>query len=232
MSFLKQLLNPFVEFDPDKKPDPVKQVVLPPVPKVADEPVHHPLISEDEKVMVSATISQSDPNPSGPLPEHVQYFEQLIDKANAENPVFKGADFKEFVDAKVDIDDIVDENLKYSTALNIFKNSGLTKEKLLSTGQEYLNVIGRDLNAFLTAHSQQYKKELHQKELDLKKKAEELQLLTQRMNVLKTEINQITRDINQSQHTLNTSKKSFLLAGEIKQNEIQTELQKIGKYFD
>jgi septal ring factor EnvC (AmiA/AmiB activator) len=78
-------------------------------------------------------------------------------------------------------------------------------------------------------HSSSYKKDCIKRVL-LTRIAEELQVLTQRMNVLKTEINQITRDINQSQHTLNTSKKSFLLAREIKQNEIQTELQIIAKY--
>ena len=50
-----------------------------------------------------------------------QYFERLIDEANVKNPFFQGADFKEFIDSKVDIDDISDEALKYRTAFNILK---------------------------------------------------------------------------------------------------------------
>jgi len=58
-----------------------------------------------------------------------------------------------------------------------------------------------------------------------------LQALTQRMNALKAEINQLTQDINLTKDKLNTTKNSFLLAGENKQKEIETELQKIAQYF-
>jgi predicted nucleotide-binding protein (sugar kinase/HSP70/actin superfamily) len=166
-----------------------------------------------------------------PLPEHTQYFERLIEEANAKNPVFQGPDYKEFIDSKVDIDDIQDEGLKYKTAYNILKSSGLTKEKLLSTGQEYLNLIGRDLNAFQSAHAGQYQKEVRQKEGLIQQKAEELLALTQRVNTLKAEINQLTQDINLTKDTLNTTRTSFLMAGETKQKEIQTELHKISRYF-
>ena len=235
MTFLKQLLNPFIEFDENKKPEAVKEPV-PQVPSVKPpEVISHPLISDEQISLKQQSLAPDPPIRGigdGPLPEHIQYFEKLIDKANNENPIFSGADYKEFIDAKVDIDDITDENLKYTTAFNILKSSGLNKDKLLATGQEYLNLIGRDLNAFQTAHAQQYKKELQQKEQDLKKKAEELQALSQRINVLKAEINQITSEISHSKDKLNSTKNSFLLAGENKQKEIQTELIKISKYFD
>lgn len=235
MSFLKQLLNPFIEFDENKKPETVN-APLPQVPAVKPaEVIAHPLITNEQIVGEQQAAAPGSPLREigdGPLPEHIQYFEKLIDKANKENPIFSGTDYKEFIDAKMDIDDINDENLKYTTAFNILKSSGLDKDKLLATGQKYLNLIGRDLNAFQTAHAQQYKKELQQKETNLKNKAEELQALSQRINVLKSEINQITTEISHSKEKLNNTKKSFLLAGENKQAEIQTELNKISKYFD
>jgi septal ring factor EnvC (AmiA/AmiB activator) len=135
------------------------------------------------------------------------------------------------VDSKIDIDDITDETIKYRTAFNVLKSTGLTKEKLMSTGQEYLNLIGRDLNAFQSAHANQYQKEVKQKELLIQKKAEELQQLTQKINVLKSEINSLTQDINLTKEKLNTTKNSFLWAGENKQKEIQTELEKIAQMF-
>jgi hypothetical protein len=250
MSFLKQLLTPFVEFEDDNKntsPKPNKPAstatisaplvsAAPPVSPIAtpaDVPAHHPLIDGDSSVIAANQTPTFSPagTIAGPLPEHQQYFEKLIDKANAENPLFQGTDFKEFVDSKVDINDIADEVIRYKTAFNVLKSTGLTKEKLISTGQEYLNIIGRDLNAFQSAHGQQYQKEVRQKELVIQKKAEELQALTQKINALKTEINQITNDINITKDKLNTTKNSFLLAGENKQKEIETELQKIGQYF-
>lgn len=248
MSFLKQLLNPFIEFDEDKKNQAAQQVqptpsaaprtiVVTPAPAAAPQqepqPVH-PLINEPAATAAAAsqvpTYSVTG-TLTEPLPEHVAYFEKLIDEANRTNPIFQGPDYKEFVDSKLDIDDIADESLKYRTAYNVLKSTGLTREKLLATGQEYLNIIGRDMNAFQGAHSLQYGKEVRSKEQVIDKKAEELQALTQRINALKAEINQITQEINLTKDKLNTTRQSFLLAGEHKQKEIEAELQKIVRYF-
>lgn len=177
MSFLKQLLTPFVEFDADKKEELAKQNKSPKAPAAAtpasaDEDAQHPLITGANSSVIAANqtpVYSPGGTIAGPLPEHEQYFERLIDEANAKNPLFQGADFKEFVDSKVDIDDITDEALKYRTAYNFLKSTGLTKEKLMSTGQEYLNIIGRDLNAFQSAHAQQYKKEAGQTESVIQK---------------------------------------------------------------
>jgi len=242
MSFLKQILKPFVEFDEKAQPQSGKEIkttVPSPAPSSsqvssAPEKAEHPLVTGDEKrdTLSRQTLGYA---PGGtlsvPLPEHETYFNQLIDEANKTNPIFHGSDYKEFVDSKLDIDDITDETLKYKTAFNILKSSGLTKEKLLSTGQEYINLIGRDLNAFQSAHAQQYVKEVRGKESLIQKKAEELQALTQRLNALKTEINTLTQEVRLIKEKLDTTKNSFLLAGENKQKEIQTELEKVVRFF-
>jgi hypothetical protein len=248
MSFLKQLLNPFIEFDENKKaeaakgatpsaPPPAMSPKAPPTPPAPPEKAEHPLITGMAGQAPAATSGPAVPafapsgTLSGPLPEHVQYFERLIDEANRTNPIFQGTDFKEYVDSKLDIDDITDEALRYKTAYNVLKSTGLSKEKLLSTGQEYLNLVGRDLNAFQGAHAAQYQKEVRQKEAVIQKKAEELQALTQRINALKAEINAITQEIQITKEKLDITKNSFLLAGENKQKEIQAELDKIAQYF-
>ena len=160
MSFLKQILTPFIEFDEDAKKkeeaakgnkpattpaatpstQPVQPVAPAKVQPVADENAHHPLIDGNGSNTNNVPSQVPTYSPSGtiakPLPEHQQYFEKLIDDANRTNPLFQGADYKEFVDGKLDIDDIQDEVLKYKTAFNILKGSGLSKEKLLSTGHK------------------------------------------------------------------------------------------------
>jgi hypothetical protein len=263
MSFLKQLLTPFVEFDEEKKqqttgapsqsatagqaanvPSPAPPSVpravtpgsaTPPVaPATPEANAQHPLINPGPAPAPPAGQTPTYAPGGGltaPMPEHERYFEKLIDEANLKNPIFQGTDYKEFVDSKVDIDDITDETIRYRTAFNVLKSTGLTKEKLLATGQEYLNLIGRDLNAFQSAHSQKYGKEVRQKELQIQKKAEELQQLTQKISALKAEINTLTQDITITKEQLGTTKNSFLLAGENKQKEIQTELEKIAQYF-
>ena len=235
MSLLKQILKPFVEFEEEKVVEPPKRQVSPiVVPKpnpVVEENVEHPLIT-------GGNIAPAPPQASSPrgsattlLPEHKQYFEKLIDDANATNPLFKGTDFKEFIDSKTDIDNITDEETRYKTAFNVLKRTGLTKEKLLTTAQEYHNIVGHDLNAFQSAHTQQYQKEVRQREQLIQKKAEELQALSQKINALKTEISQLSQEMTDVKDKLNQTKNSFLLAGERMQQEIQDELKKIEKYF-
>jgi archaellum component FlaC len=237
MSFLKQLLSPFIEFDEDKQKEVSQRVQASSNAVVGDAPSsappYHPLLDDEKKAIGDSQTPTYSPGGTltEPLPEHEAYFERLIDEANLTNPLFQGNDFKEFVDSKLDIDGIADEALKYKTAFNIFKNSGLTKEKLLATGQEYLNIIGRDLNSFQSAHAQLQHKELDAKEKSLQDKAHELHALMQKANALKKEINNLTMDINLGKDKLDTVRNSFLLAGEKKQAEIQQELAKIARYF-
>lgn len=230
MSFLKQILKPFVEFDEDvqKKeegkgnasPSPAQKPVerVQEIPLPYDESTH-PLIDQERKEPLKTDTSSSAPSGilDRPLPEHVEYFEKLIEEANAKNPAFAGADYKEFMDNKLDIDDIADEPLKYRTAYSILKGSGLTKAKLIQTGHHYLDLIGRDLNNFQGAQGMKYRKEMGPKESEIEKKAKELQALQQKINQLKGEINSLTLEVNATRQQMNTIRSSFLLAGEMKQ---------------
>jgi uncharacterized protein YukE len=234
MSFLKQILSPFVEFEENRNKEPEKAARpadIQPRYEQPQEKVEHPLVN-------AGGHAPSNQNPAGtrnsittPLPEHKEYFERLIADANAKNPIFQGTDYKEFIDSKTDIGNITDEETRYKTAFNVLKRTGLTREKLVSTAHEYHNLIGRDLNAFQGAHAQRYQKEVQQREQLIQAKAEELQALSAKINALKKDITEASLEMTDIKDKLNTTKNSFLLAGEIKQHEIQTELQKIEKYF-
>ncbi|MEJ7740098.1 MAG: hypothetical protein WKF97_21980 [Chitinophagaceae bacterium] len=231
MSLLKNILSPFVEFSDEKKAEPAgeSKSAVKSNPEVTDEYMAGPT-STRANIAIPAQPYATPPGTIA-LPEHQQHFEKLVEEANAKNPLFQGTDFKEFVESKADIDAIADEATKYITAFNVLKRTGLTKDRLITTGQEYINLIGRDLNAFQSAHSQQYQKEVKQKELIIQKKAEELQALSDKISALNQEISVMSKEIVQTKDKLNSVKNSFLLAGENKQKEIQTELQKIAEYF-
>lgn len=233
MSLLKNILSPFVEFDETKKPAPAKtpQPTVQSKPPATTTPLPAPANEYDIPVPSPANTPASYTASASALTEHKAYFENLIEEANAKNPLFAGTDFKEFIDSKSDIDAITDEAMRYRTAFSVLKRTGLTKERLLSTGQEYLNLIGRALNSYQGAFAQQYQKEVKGKEQLLQQKATDVQALNEKIATLKNEMKQLSDDITVSKQKLDANKSSFLAAGEIKQTEIQQELQKIDQYF-
>jgi outer membrane murein-binding lipoprotein Lpp len=239
MSLLKNILRPFVEFPDEQQPSGAKQnspIAQPKPPAAASNPASvaapaAPPAATGFDIAVPPLTNAPAPGGATALPEHQTYFENLIEEANAKNPLFQGTDFKEFIDSKSDIDAISDEATRYRTAFSVLKRTGLTKERLLSTGQEYLNLIGRALNSYQGAFAQQYQKEVKGKETLLQQKAQEVQALNQKIAALKGDMKQLSDEITLSKQKLDANKSSFLAAGETKQTEIQEELQKIEKYF-
>ena len=236
MSILKYIMNPFVEFNKEEKSQPSKELKMQKIEKKRDssdsDKSLDPAISEINISSPSSTSSNlPGPGASLKLEEYQKHFENLIEEANAKNPVFQGTDFKEFIDSKIDVEAIADEETKYRTAFNVLKRTGLTKERLVSTGQEYIKLIERDLKGFSDAFEQQYKTEVEQKERLHQNKSEELQALNEKIAAINKEMKQMSQEIIQNKDKLNSNKNSFILAGENKKTEIKAELQKIAQYF-
>ncbi|MEJ7828366.1 MAG: hypothetical protein WKF91_09230 [Segetibacter sp.] len=235
MSFLKNILGAFVEFKEEEKTEPVKEVKAQTPQKNQAESV--PISSAGNTNAAStspisaSTSATSSSTGSADPSEYKKHFENLIEEANAKNPLFAGTDFKEFIESKTDVEAISDEETKYKTAFNVLKRTGLTKEKLLSTGQEYINIIDNDIKAFDNAFAQKYKVDVEQKEQLVQQKAQELQVLNQKISALDQEMKQMSQEVIQGKEKLNSNKNLFISAGEGKKKEIETELQKIKQYF-
>lgn len=183
---------------------------------------------------VTGNIPGIDPSrdpASSSSSQYEKHFDDLIEEANAGNSIFQGTDFKEFIDSKIDVDAIADEGTRYRTAFNVLKRTGLTKDRLISTGREYINIIERDLSGFADAFNNQYDAEVKQKEGLLKKKTDELQALTEKITSLNKEIKEMSEDVRQSREHLTANKELFNSAGRNKIKEIQEELKKINEYF-
>ncbi len=239
MSLLKNILKPFVDFNQeDENEASLKEG------KLQQKSVRKEKVSTADNAEVAdtnntataaASTYKSSPatgkSNSASSNDYHQYFENLVEEANAKNPIFQGTDFKEFIDSKIDVEAIADEGTRYKTAFNVLKRTGLTKEKLVTTGQQYIKLIEQDLKGFADAYNQQYKADVEQKEQLLQKKAEELQSLNDKISALNQEMKQLSQQIGQNKEKLDTNKNAFISAGEEKKNEIENELQKIDQYF-
>ena len=239
MSFLKNILKPFVYFNPqEENEDSTKEntlrqnTVIKEEVSIADNVENVSVANTTTATAPTYTPSQatSSSNSSASNDYH-KYFENLIEEANAKIPMFQGTDFKEFIDSKIDVEAIADEDMRYKTAFNVLKRTGLTKEKLVTTGQEYIKLIDQDLKGFTDAYNQQYKADVETQEQLLQRKAEELQALNDKISALNQEMKQMSEQVVQNKEKLSLNKNAFISAGEEKKNEIQMELQKINQYF-
>ena len=239
MSFLKNILKPFVDFNPqEENEDSTKENTLRQNPVIKEEVS---IVDNVENVSANNTTTATAPSytpsqatnssNSSASNDYHKYFENLIEEANAKSPMFQGTDFKEFIDSKIDVEAIADEDMRYKTAFNVLKRTGLTKEKLVTTGQEYIKLIDQDLKGFTDAYNQQYKADVETQEQLLQRKAEELQALNDKISALNQEMKQMSEQVVQNKEKLSSNKNAFISAGEEKKNEIQMELQKINQYF-
>lgn len=230
MSILKNILSPFVQFKDEQKTESVKEYKPQPV-----ERKQEPVSTNDNTVSTARPSSDAAISSTGgqktSIAEYQKHFEELIEEANAKNPFFQGTDLKEFMDSKVDVEAISDEGTRYKTAFNVLRRTGLTKEKLVSTGQEYIKIIENDLKGFESAYSQQYKTDVEQMENVLQEKVIELKALNDKIASLNQEIKQISEKVSQNKERLNSNKNAFIKAGENKKKELQAELGKINEYF-
>ncbi|HKG69790.1 MAG TPA: hypothetical protein VKA92_13045 [Segetibacter sp.] len=239
MSFLKNILKPFVDFNQENENEgstkestlQQKNVIKEKV-SIADNVENVSAVNTTTATAPPYTPSQAtNSSNSSASNDYNKYFENLIEEANAKIPMFQGTDFKEFIDSKIDVEAIADEDMRYKTAFNVLKRTGLTKEKLVTTGQEYIKLIDQDLKGFTDAYNQQYKADVETQEQLLQRKAEELQALNDKISALNQEMKQMSEQVVQNKEKLSSNKNAFISAGEEKKNEIQMELQKINQYF-
>lgn len=231
MSLLKNILGAFVEFKESQNPQPPDrkapaEAALPGA--TTDASTTTVTIDSTNDFTNNAATTSSG---SATVTEYYKHFDDLLEEANAKNPFFKGTDFKEFIDSKIDVEAITDEASRYRTAFNVLKRTGLTKERLVTTGKEYLNIVDRDIKAFESVYEQHYRSEVEHKEQLLLQKSRELQALSEKIETLNQEMKQLSQEVIESKSKLVSNKNSFVQAGENKKKEIKTELEKIDQYF-
>ncbi|CAM3839280.1 hypothetical protein MUGA111182_12595 [Mucilaginibacter galii] len=220
MSIFKYILNPFVEF---KEPEPGQASSLP----SNNQP--KPVISTPDNT--ASKPAESTPSKTNDTGNFRSFFEKLIEDANEKNPIFQGTDIKEFIDTKVELDSIPDEATKIKTAFNVLKRTGVTKDKLLSTGQEYIKLIEHELAGIEGAFSQQYKNDVQLKEEQIQAKAQEIAALNDKISAIHQEISNLSQQVSQSKEQLTNNKNQFILAGQQKKSELESELNKINQYL-
>src|SRR3954447_9298585 len=111
MSLLKNILKPFVDFNAgDENEDAEQEGKLPQKEMAKDNvstSVNAAVNTGNTTTTTNASYKPSQATSSAKsaaINDYHQYFENLIEEANAKNPMFQGTDFKEFIDSKIDVE--------------------------------------------------------------------------------------------------------------------------------
>lgn len=206
------LLNFFVDI-PDKKQEPKKEETVTSKPKFNFAP------TVDMSQAPAAVIM-------GQGNEFAQTFTDLMDKTN-----FPGTDYLEYIQAKNTMGAIPDERSRYSIAFNALAPTGLTKDKLLSTAQQYIDAIDNEITKFGEAYQAQYSQKVDNQNKQIDTKVKQMQDLSEQIAKLNLDIQTMKQQVATDQSTLDGKKHAFEYAGNLQKEQITQEVNKINTYI-
>lgn len=213
MGFGKKLAGMFVEMPEDKEPPkkekPTSIVTLPGASPVFNNPV----------TVDNQTVKQwSD------------HFDKILADENQRN--FPGSDYYEFMVMKNAMVGVVDEVVKYNAAFAGLSATGMTKDKLTSTAQQYIAVIDGEVGQFEQAYQIRYDQKVTQPNSLVDQKSKEMAQLSERIKVLSDEMRQLQDGVRESQVKLSSDKQAFESAANSKKQDIQAEIGKINSLIN
>lgn len=197
-----------------------------------------PAEAEDSSVdqPTSETLSEENtPAPSGkPQTKFVDFLLKALEKNNQE-----GLDYLEFKNSLKSLVDVLDsEDQMYKSAFAMGSSMGLTKEKLLSSIQFYLEILKQEKEKFDTKYQHKSKEIVSESKTQylalqsgLKTKQEQLEILKKEIAAAEHKMDKLKTDVQQSRSRLDQTKASFDASYEALANQIKEDYQDIQKYI-
>jgi len=175
-----------------------------------------------------ATISTEEKN------EFAQFLNGVYEQGN-----FEGPDYQEFTDAlKEAAGAAMDEKTKFSTIFLGFKIQGVTKNRLIDTGNKYIAMINDQVTGFNAEIEKTLKTEVAAKQIEATNIAKDndaiekqMIALTEKKNKNIEMIQKLTAEANEQASSLNIKKASFKLAADEFIMNVKNNLDKIQLYL-
>jgi small-conductance mechanosensitive channel len=182
---------------------------------------------------VESTIS-TNPISTSDKEKYAQYLNQIYEKAN-----FPGPDFQEYMMALDKVKSAaMDERTKFTTIYAGFEAQGVTKQRLIDTGNEYIKLIGEQVTGFnaeaehiMTTEIGEKKRLADQLDHENNEIEKKMQMLTEQKIKNSEQMNKILSEINERTSSLNIEKSSFEAAANSFAASISACLDKIIQYL-
>jgi len=164
------------------------------------------------------------------LNKFIAHFDEIFDKANLPGP-----DYYEFVKMSQAMVNLTDE-VKIPAVFSALKVQGLSKEKLLETAKQYIQIIEEDQKKFAAALDTKILTEINNRKNNLVERQNTIKQKEELIKQLQTEIVQENLDIVRITGEIATDEKKFSdktyaynTACQNKKNEINIDIEKITK---
>jgi peptidoglycan hydrolase CwlO-like protein len=126
---------------------------------------------------------------------------------------------------------IADEQARYQAAFAGLHVQGLTKQKLLSTATEYLNLVESDSVNFQASISQALEEKVKGRQREIEEKSARIQLLTHEINELHQQLSLLQKEMQEQESKIAVNSNGYLAMAEACKAHIRHDMDKIDAYI-
>lgn len=180
------------------------------------------------------TPAASQGEPGKPVPE----LTEVLYKAMEENNI-EGFDYLEYKQSLNSLKKMpMDDQTRYQSAFAMAQTMGVTVERLLQTGQHYLDVLKKEEQKFEAAVNNQKAKQIGEKEQlilqleeAIKSKAEQIKQLTLEIEADQAKSKQLKQEMAEAGVKVETTRNNFLSSYESLVGQIRSDLENIKNFL-
>lgn len=156
----------------------------------------------------------------------MEYFDKLFSEANIPGP-----DYFEFSKMVAALKAVPDEFSRFCAAYAGLQVQGLTKEKLLSTAEEYLRVLDTDAQKFQSTVDAALQEKVHGKKAEAEEKSERIRNLSKEISELQNQIVSLQSEIRESEQKINGRSVEYSTECNARKQQIAADIEKIKQYI-
>jgi len=173
----------------------------------------------------SSTVNAGGTNAAAD-PRMMEYFDKLFSEANIPGP-----DYFEFSKMVAALKAVPDEFSRFCAAYAGLQVQGLTKEKLVSTAEEYLRVLDTDAQKFQATVDAALQEKVHGKKAEAEEKSERIRNLSREISDLQGQITSLQAEIRESEQKINGRSVEYSSESNARQRQIAADIEKIKQYI-
>ena len=168
------------------------------------------------------------PVPADQSSDHrfAEYFDKLFSEANIPGP-----DYYEFSKMIGAMQVIPDELSRFCAAFAGLQVQGLSREKLLSTAAEYLQVLETDAAHFNSTVAGALQEKVQDKKSELEEKATRIQALSKEIADLQNQIITLDAAIKENEEKIGGRQRDYTAESKERKARISADIEKIKQYI-